>query len=228
MSLYVLGDLHLSIDIDKPMDIFSGWENYINKLENNWKNIVSEKDTVVLVGDLCWGKTLRESLPSFKFLNDLPGQKIIIKGNHDYWWSTKSKLNKFFSENSLSSLNILYNDHFVVDNICVCGTRGWIFENGSKNNIKLINREANRLELSIKSCLHLNLPIIAFLHYPPIYGNQVSDNILSILKQYNIKKCYYGHLHGTAKDNSINGVIDDIYYQLVSGDYVDFTPIKIS
>ncbi|MBP0979415.1 MAG: metallophosphoesterase [Oscillospiraceae bacterium] len=228
MSLYVLADLHLSININKPMDIFQGWENYTQKIKTNFEKLLTDDDTIVLVGDTCWGMSLEESLPSFEFLNNLPGNKIILKGNHDYWWSTKTKMMDFFSKHNLLKLNILNNNYYVVDNICICGTRGWMFENGEKENIKLINREAQRLEISIQSCLHLGLPIFVFLHYPPIYSNQTSSDILNILKKYKIKKCFYGHLHGKANKNSVNGFVDDIYYQLVSGDYLNFTPIKIS
>lgn len=227
MSLYALADLHLSININKPMDIFVGWKNYTQKLKTNWESLLTDQDTIVLIGDICWGMSLEESLPSFKFLDKLPGKKIILKGNHDYWWSTKKKITDFFLKHNLNTLNILHNDYYVVDNICICGTRGWMFENGDEKNIKLINREAQRLETSIKSCLDLNLPIFVFLHYPPIFKNQVSKNILDILKKYDIKTCYYGHLHGDSKKLSINGFVDNVYYQLVSCDYLDFSPVKI-
>lgn len=227
MALYTIADLHLSININKPMDVFQGWDNYIQKLADNWKEKISEDDTVVLIGDLCWGKTLTESLDSFKFLNDLPGKKILLKGNHDFWWTTKSKMDVFFKKNNLSTLNILHNNYYVVDGICVCGTRGWMFENGDEQNVKLINREAERLKRSIEGCIKFGLPIVVFLHYPPMYGNQFSDNILSILKQYEVKNCYYGHLHAEGIKNSINKNIDGIEYRLVSSDYLNFSPMKI-
>lgn len=227
MSLYVLADLHLSINIDKPMDIFKGWENYIDKLENNWKKEISDNDTIVLAGDLCWGKTLDESLPSLKFIDSLPGHKIILKGNHDYWWSTQTKMNKFFFKHNLLTLKILYNNFYVVDNICICGTRGWMFENGEQNNTKLIHREAERLKISITGCIDLNLPIIVFLHYPPVYGNQIVSKILSVLNEYHVVKCYYGHIHGTFNETAVNFIHNNIHYQLISCDYVNFYPVKV-
>ena len=227
MALYTISDLHLSININKPMDVFQGWDNYIQKIEDNWKNKILKNDTIVLIGDLCWGKTLEESLDSFKFLNNLPGKKILLKGNHDFWWTTKSKMEYFFKNNNLSTLNILHNNYYVVDGVCVCGTRGWMFENGAEQNIKLINREAERLKRSITGCFKLGLPIVVFLHYPPMYGNRSSDNILNILKQYEVKSCYYGHLHAEGFKNSINKNIDGIDYRLVSSDYLDFSPVKI-
>ena len=249
MALFVIADLHLSIDIDKPMDIFEGWQDYEKKIQNNWKETVSEEDTVVLVGDFCWAKTLREALPSFRFVENLPGKKILLKGNHDYWWTTKSKMDKFFLDNNLSSLSILHNNYYLVDGVCVCGTRGWMFENSSnfnfnkfnklnpnmtenevenQDNAKLINREVERLKLSIQGCVQLDLPIFVFLHYPPIYRQQVCYDILDVLKNNGVKKCYYGHLHGEAKQHSVNDVIDGIQYQLISCDYTDFTPIRIA
>lgn len=228
MSLYVLADLHLSIDINKSMDIFDGWENYVEKLVCSWKEKISADDTIVLAGDLCWGKSLKEALPSFKFVNDLPGKKIILKGNHDYWWATKTKMDKFFLNNNLTTLNILYNNSYVVDGVCVCGAKGCLFENGNEDNIKLIKREKQRLVASIESCVKLNLPIVVFLHYPPVYGNQISESILEVLEYYKLSKCYYGHLHGESTKLALNGMAGNVYYKLISCDYVNFSPVKVS
>ena len=227
MSLYVLADLHLSINSDKPMDIFCGWKHYVDKLKENWNATVSVKDTVVLLGDISWGSSLEDSTMDFKFINELPGQKIILKGNHDYWWSTKSKMDRFFNKHNFSTLKILHNNSFIVDGICICGTRGWMFENGEKHNSKIINRELQRLRLSIQSGVKSNLPMIVCLHYPPIYGSQVSHNILEILNEYRISHCYYGHLHSQSANISVNGLVDNIYYQLVACDYVNFNPVKV-
>ncbi len=216
------------------MDIFQGWQDHEKKIKNNWENTVSESDTVVLVGDFCWAKNFEEALPSFDFVEKLPGKKILLKGNHDYWWSTKSKMENFFASNNLTSFNILHNNHYVVENVCICGTKGWPLENNtlennedSNVNHKLINRETERLRFSVTSCLHLNLPILAFIHYPPIYKQQTCDGILDILKQYKIQKCYYGHIHGNAKQYSVNTIVDDVAYQLVSCDHINFSPLKI-
>ena len=228
MALYGLADLHLSININKPMDIFDGWENYVQKLAYNWKEKISVNDTVVLAGDLCWGTSLDEALPSFKFVNDLPGKKIILKGNHDYWWNTKTKIDKFFLENGLTTLNILFNNSYVIGKTCVCGSKGCLFESGNESNLKLINREKQRLITSIESGVKLGLPIVVFLHYPPIYGNQISESILEVLKYYKISKCYYGHLHGESTKLSVNGIVGDVYYKLISCDYVNFSPVEVS
>lgn len=228
MSLFGISDLHLSIEIDKKMDIFSGWEDYTTRLKKNWLEKITEEDTVVLGGDFCWAKTMQEGFASFMFIERLPGQKIFLKGNHDYWWNTITKMEKFWEENGIKTLSILHNNYFVVSKVCVCGTRGWMFENNDPFTTKIINREVNRLETSIISGLSSNLPIITFLHYPPIFGNQICTPIVNILKKYGIKKCYYGHLHGNATPLSTNGIVDDIEYRLISADYVNFEPIKIA
>lgn len=127
MSLFALGDLHLSLGEDKPMDIFSGWNDYVQRLEENWKNLVSDDDTVVLAGDISWAMKLEHTLEDFRFIHNLPGKKLLLKGNHDYWWSTKRKMDAFLQENSLDSIQILFNNAYRVDEYAVCGTRGWFW-----------------------------------------------------------------------------------------------------
>ena len=172
--IYAISDLHLSLSGDHAMDVFEGWNDYVNRIETNWRAKVRDEDTVVLPGDFSWGLTLEEALADFQFLDALPGNKILLKGNHDYWWCTKSKMNAFFSEHRLNTLQILNNNCVVVGNVAVCGSRGWLFETGQAFDEKIINREAIRLELSIVEAEKTGKTPVVFLHYPPVYGENES------------------------------------------------------
>ncbi|MEG1993906.1 MAG: metallophosphoesterase, partial [Oscillospiraceae bacterium] len=174
MALYAIGDTHLSLSCDKPMDIFGGWDGYVEKLKENWQNVVKQEDTVVIPGDISWGMSLNDSLKDFEFIHKLNGKKLILKGNHDYWWSTKNKMDKFLLENGLTSIKIIHNNSEFAEGVNICGTRGWIFEKGEAFDQKILAREAGRLEASIKDAQksHPEAPIIVFLHYPPIYCNE--------------------------------------------------------
>lgn len=230
MSLFCISDPHLSLSCDKPMDIFGGnWQNYVQKLEQNWKNTVKEQDTVVIPGDISWGMSLKECYADFAFLDALPGrEKIILKGNHDYFWTSRLKMETFFKENSLSTLKILHNNFFPYgENYGICGSRGWINESGKTQDKKILDREAKRLEASIVYCIKNGSDPIVFLHYPPIYGDEKCEEIYSVLKKYNIKKCYYGHIHGSGYRFAVEGIVDGIDFKLVSCDYLEFTPLKI-
>lgn len=228
MSLYAIGDLHLALgDTNKPMDIFNGWDNYIEKIQTNWRNTVSENDTVVLAGDISWAVGLKNSLRDFAFIDALPGRKIILKGNHDYWWSTKTKMENFFKENSFDSLNILFNNCYQYNNFGICGTRGWVSINGDTENEKVMAREVQRLEVSIMDALSKNLQPVVFMHYPPVYGATCNYDILDILFKYKIKRCFYGHIHGYSQRDAITGVQDDIEYDMISSDYLHFAPLKV-
>ena len=227
MALFVLGDPHLSIGCDKPMDVFGGWEDYVEKIRSNWCATVGIDDTVVLAGDISWGMTLEEARPDFAFLHELPGKKIILKGNHDYWWTTRRKIEEFFAKNGFYSLNILHNNCFAVDNIAVCGTRGWILETGAAFDAKIVNREAMRLEASLKEALRTGLEPFVFLHYPPVYGNEVCAPIMDILKEYVVRRCYYGHIHSTGIANAVRGYYRGIMMRLISCDAIGFAPLKV-
>lgn len=227
MALFAIADLHLSLSVNKPMDIFSGWDNHVERLSENWTKLVSDEDTVVIPGDISWGIDLNESKADFNFINDLKGTKIILKGNHDYWWSTMSKLNSFLKENRFDTIKILHNNHYRYEGYGICGTRGWINETDIPADAKVLAREAGRLETSIQSALAEDLEPIVFLHYPPIYGNEYNYDILDVMYKYNIKKCYYGHLHGNAHKYAICGERDGIDFRLISGDFVQFCPIRI-
>lgn len=226
--LYTIGDIHLSLGCDKPMDIFAGWTNYLERLEANWNSKVTDEDTVVLLGDHSWALRLEESLADLKFINSrLKGKKILVKGNHDLWWQTMSKLNAFVKENRLDTIQFLFNNAYLVDGIAVCGTRGWIRENGEPADLKVLNREAGRLEASLKEGVKLGGELVAFIHYPPIYGTEENVYITELLHKYNVRRCYYAHLHGACIRGAINGERAGVEYRLVSCDGVGFDPVLI-
>ncbi|MBP3447928.1 MAG: metallophosphoesterase [Clostridia bacterium] len=232
MAIYAISDLHLPFGIDKPMNIFGrAWEGYTEKLYENWNSVVSKEDTVILPGDFSWATYLAESIPDFQFLEKLPGNKIISKGNHDYFYTTMTKMEQFLFEEGFSSVKILHNNFFLVENLLICGSRGWDIISQGEEDIKLVNREATRLELSILAARkeHPQLPIFAFLHYPPIYRqNPERENpIRSVLEQYGVERCFYGHLHAKGIDNAFVGEYNNISYELISADYLEFMPMKI-
>lgn len=228
MSLYAISDLHLAFGVpQKTMTIFKGWENYHERIEKNWLEKISPDDTVVIAGDLCWGMNCEESAPDFEFLNNLTGTKILIKGNHDYWWTTQNKIKKFLTEKNFSTINILHNNHYKYENYGICGTRGWVNMPDEPFDAKILAREAGRLEASLKSAVSENLEPIVFLHYPPIFGNSFNYDILDVLYKYKVKKCFYGHLHGKSHSAGICGTYDNIFFNMISGDYLQFEPLKI-
>ncbi|MBP3596288.1 MAG: metallophosphoesterase [Clostridia bacterium] len=234
MSIYVIGDLHLSFSTDKPMDIFGKiWENHSEKVKQNWIKKVTENDTVILPGDFSWATYLENTYNDFEYLNSLPGKKIMLKGNHDYWWSTLAKMNKYLKENNFENIEFLCNNSFCIEDKIIVGTRGWINTNlKSEENKKILKRENARLKLSIEDGIKKfgeNKDIIAFLHYPPFYKENVVEEMdfIKTLKKYNVKKCYYGHLHGESHREAIEGLVDGIEYKLVSSDYMNFELLKI-
>lgn len=227
MALFAIADLHLSMGTDKPMDIFKGWHDYSSRLENNWRNLVGENDTVVVAGDISWAMRLEECYEDFKFLNSLPGNKILLKGNHDYWWATKKKIDEYLKANSFDTISILFNNSFTVDGVTICGSRGWYYDADTDADIKVINREVGRLKLSLDSVKDTKTPVV-FLHYPPVYSELECKEIMDVLKDYGIKECYYGHLHGShTHKNAVTGMYKGINMHLISTDYVDFTPVLV-
>ncbi len=227
MNLFTIADLHLPLGANKPMDIFGGWDNYVERLEKNWKKLVNDDDTVVVGGDVSWGISLVESKPDFEFINSLPGHKIILKGNHDYWWGTANKINEFLRENNFDTISILHNNSYSDGNIAICGTRGWIYDGTGEHDQKVILREASRLETSIKFAIDSGVTPIVFLHYPPVYAECICEEILDVLKKYSIDTVYYGHIHGKGIYNAVSEY-DDIKLRLVAADAVNFTPQFIS
>lgn len=229
MALYIIGDTHLSEGVDKPMDIFGGrWENYTEKLCTNWKNTVKCTDTVIIAGDVSWGMSLSEAMADFRLIDSLPGKKLIVKGNHDYWWDTVSKMKRVLLENGITSVDFIFNNSFEVDGISVCGTRGWMLESMSAtgNDKKIIAREAGRLERSLMSA-RKDTEKIAVFHYPPVYDGNVAAEFIEILQKYGVKRAFYGHLHGGSIKKADTGTLFDINFCLVSADAIDFLPINI-
>lgn len=224
MSLYAIADLHLSLSSNKPMNIFPGWDNHVERLEKNWQEVVRPDDTVVVPGDISWAINFDEAKADFDFINRLNGHKVILKGNHDYWWNSMAKMNRFLAENGFDTITILHNNYYPYGEYGICGTRGWIKDTEEPADAKVLAREAGRLETSIKAALSDGKKPIVFLHYPPIFANDYNREILDVLFRYEIKTCYYGHLHGNAHRFAVCGEVDGINYQLIAGDFVQFCP----
>ncbi len=227
MALYAIGDLHLCLGADKPMDIFGGnWVGYMDKLRQGL-SIIGPEDTTVLLGDLSWALDLEGAKADFAFINAIPGRKIILKGNHDYWWSTATKFEKFCQDNGFSDMHILNNNHFFYDHIAICGTRGWFFEEekSGQHDEKVFKRELLRLEASLKSAGESCKMV--FLHYPPRYKGYECPEILELLVRYQVSACYYGHLHGASHGLALEGLWDGVDFRLVSADRLGFKPLCV-
>ena len=224
MALYAIGDTHLSLSVQKPMEVFGGaWTGYVDKLKKGFGGL-TEEDTVVLCGDLSWGMGLEESKADFAFLDALPGgRKLLLKGNHDYWWNTASKMERFFTENGFSTLKILHNNCYPYGDIALCGTRGWFYEETGSQ--KIFQRELIRLEASLKAAGEREK--LCFLHYPPLYQGYTCPEIMALLERYGVKRCFYGHLHGGSHRLAIEGARNGVDYRLVAADFVDFIPVKV-
>lgn len=227
MALYAIGDLHLSLGAAKPMDVFGGaWVGYMEKLRQGL-SIIGPEDTTVLLGDLSWALDLSGAREDFAFINDIPGRKIILKGNHDYWWSTAAKFYKFCNENGFENQFILNNNHYVYENWAICGTRGWFFEEerSAAHDEKVFKRELLRLEASLKSAGDMDK--IVFLHYPPKYKGYECPQILELLDKYQVRRCFYGHLHGPSHGLAMEGLWNGVDYRLVSADRLNFQPFRV-
>lgn len=227
MALYAIGDLHLCLGSPKPMDIFGGaWIGYMQKLRDGI-SVIKPDDTTVLLGDLSWALDMESAKDDFAWIDRIPGRKIIVKGNHDYWWSTATKFYHFCQENNFSNQFILNNNHYEYDGWAICGTRGWFFEEerSGAHDEKVFKRELIRLEASLQSAG--DLPKIVFLHYPPRYKGYECPEILALLKQYDARKCYYGHLHGASHGLAIEGLWDGIDFKLVAADRLNFHPHRV-
>lgn len=228
MALYAIGDLHLCLGAPKPMDIFGGaWTGYMEKLREGM-SVITNEDTLVLLGDLSWALDLESSQADFAWLANVPGRKIILKGNHDYWWCTSKKFCEFCEKYGFEHLNLLNNNHFEYDGWAICGTRGWFFEEerGTQHDEKVFKRELLRLEASLKSAG--DLPKIVFLHYPPRYKGYTCEPILELLERYGVRRCFYGHLHGASHGLAMEGLWDGIEFRLVSADKLDFKPFLVN
>lgn len=227
MALYAIGDLHLCLGAPKPMDVFGGaWVGYMDKLREGL-SVITEEDTTVLLGDLSWALDLEEAKADFSFINEIPGRKIILKGNHDYWWSTASKFYKFCLANGFTNMEILNNNHFEYGDIAICGTRGWFFEEerSSDHDGKVFRRELLRLETSLKSAGEKQKYV--FLHYPPRYKGYECREILELLERYEVRRCFYGHLHGPSHTLAMEGLWDGVEFRLVAADKLNFRPFTV-
>ena len=234
MSIFVIGDLHLSFNNPKPMDIFGdNWSGHEEKIRSNWIENVNEDDLVILPGDFSWETYLNDTKLDFEFLNSLPGKKLLLKGNHDYWWTTVTSMKTFLKENDFTNIDFLYNNSYEFEDKIICGTRGWsiIDEEADK---KLINRELIRLEISLKDGIDKygnDKEIIVFMHYPPITKAKIISEqeaeFVELMKKYNVKRCYYGHLHGASIADAVEGDVEGIEFKLVSADGLDFKLLKI-
>ena len=223
MALYAIGDTHLSLSCNKPMDVFGGnWENYVEKLLEGF-SVVEPDDTVVLCGDLSWGMSLEQAEADFAFLDRLPGRKLLMKGNHDYWWTTAAKMNRFFEEKGFRSFSLLHNNCHFYGDVALCGTRGWFFE--EHGDPKVFNRELIRLETSLKAAGEKEK--LCFLHYPPRYQGYICHEIVDLLEKYRVTACFYGHLHGGSHRLAMEGKFNSVEYHLVAADYLNFKPKKI-
>lgn len=232
MSVFAIADLHLALGIDKPMDIFGGrWSNYMEKLKNNWIEVVKTEDTVIIPGDVSWATYIENAYEDFKFIEALPGRKVISKGNHDYWWTTTSKLNKYLISNGFETISFMHNNSFNIENLAICGTRGWKCpgeDDFKKDDEKIYNREIERLELSLKASGSFDYnQRLVFLHYPPVTSKSQVSGFTDIMKKYGITRCFYGHLHGEGIKGAIEGDYEGIELKLISADYLNFMPLLI-
>ena len=239
MAVFTIADLHLSGSSDHPMDVFGArWQNYTEKIVKKWKAVVTDEDTVILPGDFSWAMNLEEARADFALLESLPGKKILSKGNHDFWWETAAKMGRYFEANGFRSISLLYNNAYVVEDFIVCGTRGWFLEEGQQQTVgeveyaKIVNREVLRLRLSLDAAMKLKTgenaekEVIVFLHFPPLWNDFACHEILEVLKEYGIRRCYHGHIHG-AYYHPRTRCTEDLTLTLVSSDFLDFVPQKI-
>ena len=241
MSLYAISDLHLSTNENtgKSMEVFGArWKDYVQKLERNWRAVISDDDVVVIPGDVSWAMTTDEARHDFRFIESLPGKKIIGKGNHDFWWSTLTKMNSFFEENEIKSVTLLHNNAFEVEDFIICGTRGWFNDESQQNTVggtavdyqKIVNREKARLKMSLDAGKALfeatGKEMLVFMHFPPVYGEFLCRELIDVLKEYNIKRCFFGHIHGNYYMNR-RTEFEGIELIMIASDYLNFAPMTI-
>ena len=227
MALFAIGDLHLSLGADKPMDVFGGaWDGYVDKLCAGL-SIIGPEDTTVLCGDLSWGMELEAALPDFRFIAAIPGRKILLKGNHDYWWSTAKKFYAFCRQYELENMELLHNCCFFYGDIAICGTRGWFYEEDKdgEHDEKVFRRELGRLETSLKAAGEAKK--YCFLHYPPRYRGYECPELIALMERYGVRQCCYGHLHGGSHKLAVQGLHGGVDYRMVSADYLGFRPLRL-
>jgi len=229
MTIFAIGDLHLSHHRDKPMDIFGGdWVNHTARISDNWNRVVGAEDLVIVAGDISWAMHLSEALVDLKWLAELNGSKLLVRGNHDYWWSSISRVRALLPE----TVYALQNDHFAWDDYLVCGTRGWLCpgEEGfdDEHDQKIFQREVQRLHFSLESTKGLeHSGIIAVLHFPPFNRNEKSSDFTALLEQYGVKICVFGHIHDSGREHIFQGIRNGVSYRFVAADGIGFTPLKL-
>ena len=226
MALFAIGDLHLSLQTDKPMDVFPGWTDYVERLREGFAE-VGEDDTTVLLGDVSWAMSLDAAAADFAFVSEIPGRKILLKGNHDYWWTTAKKFTEFCAEHEFRQLYLLNNNFYEYGEIAICGTRGWFYEEEQKgsHDEKIFLRELQRLEASLRAAGDREK--LCFLHYPPRYRDYVCPEVEELLHRYGVKECFYGHLHGDSRKAACEGCVNGLNYRLLSADHLGFRPVRI-
>ncbi|HOA80125.1 MAG TPA: metallophosphoesterase [Defluviitaleaceae bacterium] len=228
MSIYAIGDLHLSGAVDKPMDMFGdNWINHATQIKNNWLNLIESKDTILIPGDISWAMNMEEAMIDLEFIHKLPGKKILVKGNHDYWWKSVSKLNTLYED-----MFFIQNNFIETEGFAICGSRGWLCPNDTEyteHDYKIYNRELQRLELSLKEASKAKTSkIIVMMHYPPTNDKLEKSGFIVLFEKYNVEKVIYGHLHGNSFKAGLNGFFNGVEYKLVSCDYINFKPILIA
>lgn len=227
MALFAISDLHLDSSGNKPMGVFgNNWFEHDRKIYNNWINKIKSDDTVLVAGDISWSMDMKNGFWDLEWIHKLPGRKILIKGNHDYWWTSITKLNNLYDD-----MDFIQNNFFTYGEYAICGTRGWIYpesENFTQHDEKIYNREILRLRNSLNCASNQGYKkFIVMVHYPPISERSMKSRFIDVLKEYNVEKVIYGHLHGEALVKAVTGSIEGIEYILTSADYIDFDPVII-
>ncbi|KAJ49339.1 hypothetical protein BD780_004082 [Clostridium tetanomorphum] len=227
MAIYAISDFHLAFTSDKPMDIFGdNWYKHEEKIKENWLKTIEDEDTVLIAGDISWSMKIKEGMMDLEWIHNLPGRKILVKGNHDYWWTSITKLNNLYDD-----MKFIQNNYFPYEDYAICGTRGWICPGGDKftaQDEKIYKRELIRLRLSLDSAKKDGFnKFIVMLHYPPINDKCDGTEFIEIFREYNVQIVVYGHLHDVNKDKVFEGNKDGIQYMLTSCDYLDFKPIRL-
>ena len=240
MSVYVMADLHLSTNNNsKSMEVFGNrWKDYQNRIATNWNKLVSDNDTVIIPGDISWALTLEDAVSDIKFLASLNGKKVIMKGNHDFWWTSVTKMNSLFEDLGIDSITVLHNNAIVIEDYIITGSRGWFIDPTTQTKSvnadfnKVNNRELIRLKIGLDCALDINnkldkkKEIICFLHFPPVWSEFKNDGIIDLLKEYGISRCYFGHIHGNYSAKS-DFIVDEIQMSLISADFLNFIPRHI-
>ena len=234
--VFVLADLHLGFSVDKPMDVFGAvWDSHAIRIAENWTSCVSDGDTVFLPGDLSWAIDMAEALPDFQFLHSLPGHKVLLKGNHDYWWSTVGKMSGLLKSSGVDTIRFLHNNAWPVEGKVFCGTKGYLFDDdmSKEHNERMFNRERERLALSLQAGEKLkqqagaNMETVVLMHYPPVTSTQRNEHFIRLMQLHGVQRCYFGHLHGKGRNSAVVGQYEGIELAMVSADHVGFTPVRI-